>query len=110
MTAGNAQVSFLNSTSSVFENADEEEAEVRATTPIQSPFVSVYESIQGEGDYHDPFRKAYAIIVDNRYDEEFDEALFELTAHWPTPPSHTALANRRLGPSRGKLNQCVRIR
>ena len=71
-------VPFLNSTSFVFENADEQEEEVRATTPIQSPFVSVYESIQGEGDYDDPVREAYATIVDNLYDEEFDEALFEL--------------------------------
>ena len=78
MTTGNAAIPFLNSTSFELENAEEEEAEVRATTPIQSPFVSVYESIQGEGDYDDPVREAYATIVNNLYDEEFDEALFEL--------------------------------
>jgi hypothetical protein len=78
MTIGNAQSPFLNLSSFEIEAAEAQEAEDRATAPIRSPFVSVYEAIEGEGDYDDPVREAYSTIVNDLYDEEFDDALFEL--------------------------------
>ena len=49
------------------------------TTPaLRSPFISVYELADGESAIDDPVREAYSTIVDELYDEEFDEALFEL--------------------------------
>ena len=43
-----------------------------------SPFLSVYESSDGEAEADEPLREAYATLVNDLYDEEFDESLFEL--------------------------------
>ena len=50
---------------------------VRASGPW-SPFLSVYEAEEGENQADQPLREAYAALVNDLYDEEFDEALFEL--------------------------------
>ncbi|MCA1636674.1 MAG: hypothetical protein LC802_24150 [Acidobacteria bacterium] len=78
MTVGNAQSPFLNLSSFEIGEAEAQAVEVRATAPVSSPFVSVYESIEGEGDYDDPAHEAFSTVVNDLYDEEFDEALFEL--------------------------------
>jgi hypothetical protein len=41
-------------------------------------FLSVYEQIEGEAPFEDPVREAYVSVVQELYDEEFDESLFEL--------------------------------
>jgi hypothetical protein len=49
----------------------------------RSPFLSVYE-LDGEAamaSYGEPVREAYATLVDQLHDEEFDEALQELESH-----------------------------
>ena len=51
----------------------------RAAT--RSPFVSVYEAGDDETAYDDPMREAYAGLIDELHDEEFDETLFELECH-----------------------------
>jgi hypothetical protein len=51
---------------------------VRPATPAWSPFLSVYESDQGENLAEEPIREAYSTLVNNLYDEEFEESLFEL--------------------------------
>ena len=61
----------------------------RAAT--RSPFVSVYEAGDDETAYDDPMREAYAGLIDELHDEEFDEALFELECH------ARALHDRQLG-------------
>jgi hypothetical protein len=43
-----------------------------------SPFVSVYESAEWEHQAGEPLREAYATLVNDLYDEEFDESLYEL--------------------------------
>ena len=43
-----------------------------------SPFISVYEQVEGEAPFVDPVREAYVTVVQELYDEEFDESLFEL--------------------------------
>ena len=78
MTIGNVQVPFLSSTSFQVEEPEMQEAQIAMTTQLRSPFVSIYETIEGEGTYDDPLREAYSTIVNDLYDEEFDEALFEL--------------------------------
>jgi hypothetical protein len=44
----------------------------------RSPFLSVYELSEGEAAQSDPVREAYASLMSELHDEEFDEALFEL--------------------------------
>jgi hypothetical protein len=51
---------------------------VRAASGPWSPFLSVYEADEGENQADEPLREAYAALVNDLYDEEFDEALFEL--------------------------------
>ena len=56
---------------------------MRSAAPSRSPFLSVYE-LEGEtaaARYDDPAREAYAALVDELHDEEFDEALYELQSH-----------------------------
>jgi len=56
---------------------------MRSAPPNRSPFLSVYE-LEGETGatrYEDPAREAYAALVDELHDEEFDEALHELQSH-----------------------------
>jgi hypothetical protein len=78
MTVGNASVPFLDFKSFVTEEAEIRELDIRATPATRSPFISVYELTDAESTYDDPSREAYATIVSELYDEEFDEALFEL--------------------------------
>jgi hypothetical protein len=76
MSSGNASVPFLDFKSFI---AEEAEAQEPAKPPtISSPFVSVYELADGESAFDDPVREAYSTLVNELYDEEFDEALFEL--------------------------------
>ena len=51
---------------------------VRSAAPARSPFLSVYEFDDNENTPGDPVREAYALLVNELHDEEFDEALFEL--------------------------------
>ena len=51
---------------------------VRPNLPSWSPFLSVYESSDGESSDDTSLREAYSSIVGELYDEEFDESLFEL--------------------------------
>jgi hypothetical protein len=76
MSSGNASVHFLDFKSFITEEAEAQEP--AKTSAIGSPFISVYESVEGENTVDDPVREAYATIVNELYDEEFDEALFEL--------------------------------
>jgi hypothetical protein len=78
MTSGNSSVPFLDFKSFITEEAEIQEPEMRTTPADRSPFISVYESAEGENTVDDPVREAYATIVNELYDEEFDEALFEL--------------------------------
>jgi hypothetical protein len=58
-----------------------EEAETFAsetpTPALGSPFVSVYE-LEGHPEFLSPEQEAYATLAQELYDQEFDEALFEL--------------------------------
>lgn len=78
MTHSNSRTPFLDVQS--FELTEEVPIVERKPLPSRSPFLSVYELESGEADYSDPSREAYATIVDDLYDEEFDEALSELVA------------------------------
>ncbi len=51
---------------------------MRLSAPPRSPFLSVYESIDGEISASDPVREAFAALVGELHDEAFDEALHEL--------------------------------
>ena len=77
----NNQAPFLDVRSFVTEEPEAEAIEVRASPPVRTPFLSVYELEDGEGSYNDPVREAYAALVNELYDEEFDEAMFELETH-----------------------------
>jgi hypothetical protein len=59
-----------------------EEAEApppaRPAPAAWSPFLSVYESANGAHEADEPVREAYATLVNDLYDEEFEESLFEL--------------------------------
>ena len=58
---------------------DREEQETPPpATGAWSPFVSAYETDEGETSYGEPAREEYAALVNELYDEEFDEALYEL--------------------------------
>jgi len=67
---------FLDMQSFAFEEG--EVPRVQPGTPAWSPFLSVYESADGENLADEPLREAYATLVSDLYDEEFDETLFEL--------------------------------
>jgi hypothetical protein len=77
MANGNSYTPFVDMPSFV-----REEGEVPVTPPSGgapwSPFLSVYEQIEGEAPFEDPVREAYVSVVQELYDEEFDESLFEL--------------------------------
>src|SRR5688572_8172685 len=76
MKTGNS-FTFMDATS-----FDREEPETPPEPPLKpaawSPFLSVYESSDGEDVSGTPLREAYASLVSELYDEEFDESLFEL--------------------------------
>jgi hypothetical protein len=79
MSVGHASTPFVDFSSfKSEEEAETQEPEVRSALTVRSPFVSVYESVEGESGFDDPVRQAYSSLVDELYDEEFDEALFEL--------------------------------
>jgi hypothetical protein len=76
MAQGNVVTPFLEMRSFVREES--EAFAYEAPTPaLGSPFVSVYE-LEGHDEFVDPEREAYSTLVQELYDEEFDEALFEL--------------------------------
>ena len=78
MTVGRTSVPFLDLKSFSGEESETQELESATTPPNRLPFVSVYELADGEKVFDDPFREAYTTLVNELYDEEFDEALFEL--------------------------------
>lgn len=73
-----AQTPFLDFSSFSVEEAQEPSPLVRSATPARSPFLSVYELADGEVLQNDPVREAYASLMGELHDEEFDEALYEL--------------------------------
>jgi hypothetical protein len=78
MTVGQASTPFLDFKSFTAEESEAQEPEIRVKLPVQSPFISVYESADGASAIDDPVREAYSALVNELHDEEFDEALFEL--------------------------------
>jgi hypothetical protein len=76
MSEGNVATPFLEMRSFVREESEVFASE-RATPALGSPFLTVYE-IDGQASYADPQQEAYASLVQEMYDQEFDEALFEL--------------------------------
>ena len=77
MITGNGRAPFLDVQSFSFEDA-EAPPPVRTGPPAWSPFLSVYESDEAEDLAGEPAREAYSTLVNDLYDEEFDESLFEL--------------------------------
>ena len=78
MSVGNVTTPFVDVKSFITEVAETQDPEIHSALPVQTPFVSVYESAEGESAVDDPVREAYSTLVNELYDEEFDEALFEL--------------------------------
>ena len=76
MAASTTSVPFLDLRS--FEREDALAGETPSFSGVRSPFVSVYEWEAGAGSYDAGAREAYANLVHELQDEEFDEALFEL--------------------------------
>jgi hypothetical protein len=83
MTVANARVPFLDLQSFTTDEAESPPPELRSETPIRSPFLAVYEldGREDESSFDDPVREAYATLVNELHEEEFDEALFELRSH-----------------------------
>lgn len=79
MARGNVSTPFLDLRSFVREEAEvqAESFAPLARSPLGSPFVSVYE-LEGQPAFVSPEREAYQTLVQELYDSEFDEALFEL--------------------------------
>jgi hypothetical protein len=75
MTVGHANAPFLNYTSFIGEESEAQETEQQTTLAVRSPFVSVYELAEGESGVDDPLREAYSTLVNELYDEEFDQLL-----------------------------------
>ncbi|MGH7335541.1 MAG: hypothetical protein ACREKS_22905, partial [Candidatus Rokuibacteriota bacterium] len=78
MAVGHSSTPFLDFKSFVAEEAEAPESEFRSPPTARSPFLSVYELEDGESAVDGPTREAYSTLVNELYDEEFDEALFEL--------------------------------
>ena len=77
MITSSTRAPFLDAES--FERDDSEvPAPQRQASSPWSPFLSVYESYDTEHQVDEPLREAYATLVNDLYDEEFDDALFEL--------------------------------
>jgi hypothetical protein len=76
MPEGTVATPFLETRSFVREDTEVFVSET-PTPALGSPFLSVYE-LDGEMEYADPEQEAYAAMVQELYDQEFDEALFEL--------------------------------
>ena len=79
MSAAQARLSFLSFDSFV---APEHEAPPPAPAglPARSPFVTVYESADAAAEF-EPRREAFAALVDELHDDEFEEALAGLHSH-----------------------------
>jgi hypothetical protein len=71
-----ARAPFLDAAS--FNVAEPAVVAMPSSAPARSPFLSVYESSDGMAPYADPVREAFASLVSELHDEEFDEALHEL--------------------------------
>jgi hypothetical protein len=78
VTTATARAPFLDLSSFSAEEAPPPREPMASGAPARSPFLSVYERLDGEAAYDDPVREAYATLMNDLYDEEFDEALFEL--------------------------------
>ena len=76
MAQGNVATPFIEMQSFVREESEVFASET-PTPALGSPFVSVYE-LEGHTEFVDPEQEAYSTLVQELYDEEFDEALFEL--------------------------------
>src|SRR4051812_34947818 len=78
MAIATARTPFLDFNS--FSGEEPQEAPPPAGSPVlnRSPFLSVYELNEGEAAQNDPVREAYALLMNELHDEEFDEALYEL--------------------------------
>lgn len=76
MAQGNVATPFLDLRSFVREETDVFASEAPSPA-LASPFVSVYE-MEGRPELVDPEQEAGATLAQELYDEEFDEALFEL--------------------------------
>jgi hypothetical protein len=83
MTIANARVPFLDFQSFAVEEAESPPPDLRSAPAMRSPFLSVYEldGREDESIFDDPVRAAYATLVNELHEEEFDEALFEVRAH-----------------------------
>jgi hypothetical protein len=78
LTVGNVSAPFLDFKSFISEESEAQDPDNRTIPVARSPFVSVYELTDRESTFDDPAREAFSTIVNELYDEEFDEALFEL--------------------------------
>lgn len=78
MTTATTHAPFLNLES--FSVAEREPAPPvpGPMTSARSPFLSLYEGEAGASAFDTPMREAFATLVEELHDEEFDEALFEL--------------------------------
>lgn len=76
MAQGNVATPFLDMRSFIREESEVSEPEI-ARPSLGSPFVSVYE-LEGLPEFLSPEQEAYATLAQELYDQEFDEALFEL--------------------------------
>jgi hypothetical protein len=76
MAQGNVATPFLDTRSFVREESEVFASEAPAPA-FESPFVSVYE-LEGQPALFTPEQEAYSTLVQELYDSEFDEALFEL--------------------------------
>src|SRR5215510_8269010 len=76
MAQGNVTTPFLEMPSFVREESEVFVSEAPAPA-LSSPFISVYE-LEGHPEFLNPEQEAYSTLVQELYDEEFDEALFEL--------------------------------
>ena len=76
MGQGNAATPFLEMRSFVREDSEVFASE-GPTAALASPFVSVYE-MEGQTALVDPEQEALSLFAQDLYDEEFEEALFEL--------------------------------
>jgi hypothetical protein len=76
MAQGNVATPFLEMRSFVREESEVFVSEAPAPA-LRSPFISVYE-LEGRPEFLNPEQEAYSTLVQELYDEEFDEALFEL--------------------------------
>lgn len=76
MNQGNVATPFIEMRSFVREEPEVFETEA-PSAPLGSPFISVYE-LEGHEELFNPEQEAYSTLVQELYDEEFDEALFEL--------------------------------